>query len=100
MLYGKNMAKLHKPKLIMVFVRVVLVTFILTLLAFAVSLLAAIAGFAIYSHFTGKALSMAMAYRMIAAPAALAVAGVVFVLSLALEIKHYRQNKALATMEE
>jgi uncharacterized BrkB/YihY/UPF0761 family membrane protein len=77
-------------------VRVLLLTFIGTLMAFAVSLLLAILGTVIVSALHHVHPNMTIAYRLIALPAA-AVAGIiVFVMALAMEIRHYRQSKTLA----
>lgn len=72
--------------------RVLIVTLIVSLLAFAVSLLFGIIGSIVYSHASGRAVSMSMAYRFIALPAGIAVACVVLVISLTMEVRQYRQN--------
>src|SRR5580700_2292243 len=79
--------------------RVCLVTFIATLLCFAVSLLLAILGTVIVAALRGVHPDMRLAYRHIALPAALVAGGVSFVVALVLEIRHYRQNKALSAIE-
>jgi hypothetical protein len=75
-----------------------LVTFICTLLVFAVSLLAGIAGMVIVSRLHGTRPDMTVAYRYIALPVAAAAGVIVLVLALAMEIQHYRQAKALASI--
>jgi hypothetical protein len=82
-----------------VLVRVCVVTFIGTLLCFAVSLLLAIVGTVIISALRGMHPDMRIAYRLIALPMALVAGGVVFALALAMEIRHYRQNKTLSAIE-
>ena len=89
----------RKPRLILVPVRALLVTFILTLLSFAVSLLLGIVGFVIYTHSSGNRLSLALAYRKIAFPTAVVVAFVVLSVTLVMELRRYRQEKALAGIE-
>ena len=42
---------------------------------------------------------MTVAYRQIALPAALVAGSIIFVLALAMEIRHYRQSKTLAAIE-
>ncbi|MGH9510592.1 MAG: hypothetical protein ACRD2U_00495 [Terriglobales bacterium] len=79
--------------------RVLLITFILTLLSFAVSLLLGIFGIAIGSLIRGIHPNMAMAYRHVALPAAFVVGVIVLVSATAMEIRHYRQTKALASIE-
>jgi hypothetical protein len=80
-------------------VRVLLVTFIGTLLSFAVSLLLAILGTLIVARVRGAHPNMAVAYREIAIPMALVAGSVILLLALTLEIRHYRQMKALSTIE-
>ena len=74
-------------------------TALLTLLAFAVSLLLSILGTVVYSQVTHVAPNMPFAYRYIAFPFAISVGAIVLVLSLAMEIRHYRQRKTLAGIE-
>ncbi len=80
-------------------VRVLLVTFLLTLLSFAVSLLLGILGLVIGAKVRGTPPNMAIAYRHIAAPAAAVVGAIVLVSAISMEIRHYRQAKALAEIE-
>jgi len=80
-------------------VRVGLVTFIGTLLCFAVSLLFAIFGTVIIAALRGVHPDMRIAYRHIALPMALVAGSIIFVLALVMEIRHYRQSKALAAIE-
>ena len=80
-------------------VRVLLITFIGTLLCFAVSLLLAILGTLIVSAARGLHPDMRIAYRYIALPAALVAGSVVFIAASILEIRHYRQSKTLSAIE-
>ena len=80
-------------------VRVCLVTFIGTLLCFAVSLLLGILVTVIVSSLRGVHPDMRIAYRMIALPVALVAGSIVFVLALVMEIRHYRQSKTLSAIE-
>jgi uncharacterized BrkB/YihY/UPF0761 family membrane protein len=80
-------------------VRVILVTFIGTLLSFAVSLLLAIIGTIAISAMRGLHPDMRIAYRSIALPMALTAGVLIFVFSVVLEVRHYRQNKALSAIE-
>lgn len=73
-----------------------LVTFLLTLLAFAVSLLLGILGIVIGARLRGLHPNMTEAYRHIALPIALAVGAVALLTVTALEIRDYRQSRALA----
>jgi len=74
-------------------------TAILTLLAFAVSLLLSILGTVVYSQVKHVAPNMPFAYRYIAFPFAITVGSIVLALSLAMEIRDYRQRKTLAGIE-
>ena len=80
-------------------VRVLLVTFIGTLLCFAVSLLLAILGTAVVSGIRGIHPDMQIAYRLVALPFALIAGAIIFVLSVVMETRHYRQTKALSSIE-
>jgi uncharacterized membrane protein len=80
-------------------VRVLLVTFVGTLIAFAVSLLLGIIGTVGVSALRHVNPNMTVAYRLIALPAAIAAGSIIFVLALAMEIRHYRQSKTLHAIE-
>jgi hypothetical protein len=80
-------------------VRVGLVTFIGTLLCFAVSLLFSIFGTVIVAALRGLHPDMRVAYRHIALPIALVAGSIIFVLALMMEIRHYRQAKTLSAIE-
>ena len=80
-------------------VRVLLVTFIGTLVSFAVSLLLGIVGTVVVSSLRHVHPNMTVAYRTIALPAAVVAGSIIFVLALAMEIRHYRQSKTLAAIE-
>lgn len=74
-------------------------TFLLTLLSFAVALLLSIVGAVVYSQMKHVAPNLAFAYRHVAFPFAVAVGAIVLVLSLAMEVRNYRQRKTLAGIE-
>src|SRR5579863_6628184 len=80
-------------------VRVLLVTFIGTLIAFAVSLLLGILGTVIISALRHTQPNMTVAYRLIALPAAVVAGSIIFVLALAMEIRHYRYSNNPAAIE-
>ena len=90
----------RKPRLILVPLRALLVTFLVTLLSLAVSLLVAIVGIVIYSRVRATPPNLTLAYRNIAAPCALVAGVIVLVLSLMMEIRHYGQAKALWSIEQ
>ena len=79
-------------------VRVLLVTFIGTLISFAISLLLGIIGIVVVSALHHVHPNMTVAYRLIALPAAVVAGSIIFVLALAMEIRHYRQSKTLAAI--
>lgn len=80
-------------------VRVLLATFIGTLICFAVGLLIGILGIVIVSALRGIHPDMRIAYRLIALPVAGVAGAIIFVLSLVMEIHHYRQMKTLSAIE-
>jgi UPF0716 family protein affecting phage T7 exclusion len=80
----------------MVPARVLLITFLLTLLSFAIGLLLSILGLTISGRVRGVHPDMSVAYRHFAFPAAMVVAGVVLISATVVEVRHYRQAKALA----
>lgn len=79
--------------------RVFAMTFLLTLLSFAVALLLSIVGAVVYSQIKHVAPNLAFAYRHVAFPFAVTVGAMVLVLSLLMEIRNYRQRKTLAGIE-
>ena len=79
--------------------RVVVVTFVGTLLCFAVSLLIAILGTVVVSAVRGVHPDLRIAYRVIALPVALVAGSIIFVLSLVMEVRHFRQNRTLSAIE-
>ena len=87
------------PRWIAAPARVAAMTFLLTLLSFAVALLLSILGTVVYSQVKHVAPNLTFAYRHIAFPFAITVGAVVMVLLLGMEIRNYRQRKALAGIE-
>ncbi len=79
--------------------RVLLVTFLLTLLSFAISLFLGILGTVIAAWLRGTHPNMRMAYLHFAAPVAAVVAVVVLAWTAVVEVRQYRQAKALAGIE-
>jgi hypothetical protein len=88
-----------KPRWHLIPVRVLLVTFLLTLLCFAVSLLLGILGVVIASRLRGLHPNMSIAYRHIALPTAAAGGAFALISTSVMEIRRYRQTKALAEIE-
>jgi uncharacterized BrkB/YihY/UPF0761 family membrane protein len=91
--------KSRPPRWYAIPVRVLLVTFIGTLISFAVTLFLGIVGTVAFSSVRGTHPNMTIAYRHIALPVAVVAGSIIFVLALAMEIRHYRQSKTLADIE-
>jgi uncharacterized membrane protein len=90
----------RSPRWYTIPVRVLLVTFIGTLLCFAVSLFLAIVGTVVVSALRRTAHpDMTVAYRHIALPFAVVAGSIIFVLAIIMEVRHYRQTKTLAAIE-
>src|SRR5258708_7194001 len=80
-------------------VRVLLVTYIGTLISFAVSLLLGIIVTVAVSFLRHVHPNLTVAYLRIAIPSALVAGGIFFVLALFMKIRHYRRSKTLAAIE-
>ncbi len=91
--------KTPAPRWCWVPVRVLLVTFLLTLLSFALSLLLGIVGLVLGAKLRGVPPNMTLAYRYIAIPAAAVVGTVVLVSSVFVEVRRYQQARTLAGIE-
>jgi putative glutamine amidotransferase len=89
----------HKPRWYFIPLRVLAVTFLLTLLSFAVSLLLGILGMVLRGVIAGARPNMTVAYRHIALPVAIVAATVVFLGSMVMEIRRYRQDKILFSIQ-
>ena len=74
-------------------------TFLFTLLTFAVALLLSILGTVVYSQVKHIAPNLTFAYRHIAFPCAITAGTIVLVLSLVMEVRNYRQRRALEGIE-
>ncbi len=88
-----------RPRWIGIPARVFAMTFLLTVLAFAVALLLSILGTVVYSQVKHVAPNLTFAYRHIAFPFAITVGAIVLVLLLLMEIRNYRQRKTVAGIE-
>jgi TRAP-type C4-dicarboxylate transport system permease small subunit len=89
----------RSPRWYSVPARVFVLTFIGTLLTFSVTLFFAIFGTVILAAMHGVHPDMRSAYRYIALPVALVAGGIIFVVALINEIRHYRQSKTLTAIE-
>lgn len=85
-----------QPRWYLVPARVLLVTFLLTLLSFAVSLFLGIVGLLVAGRLRGVRPNMTLAYRHVALPVAVVVATIALISLTVLEIRNFRQTKALA----
>lgn len=88
-----------KPRWFLIPLRVLLVTFLITLLSFAISLLLGIVATFIAARARGLHPNMTVAYRHVALPAAAIVGGVVLISAVIIELRHYRQSRALLEIE-
>src|SRR6476646_320832 len=86
---------LRKPRWYLIPVRILIVTFLVTLLSFALSLLLGIFGVILAAKIKGAHPNLTLAYRDVALPIAALVGTVVLLSSSVMEIRHYRQAKAL-----
>lgn len=93
-------SSLPNPRWYLIPVRVVLVTFVVTLLSFAVSLLLGILGVILAAKIKGAPANMALAYRDVALPIAAMVGTIVLVSAAVMEIRHYREAKALGQIAD
>ncbi len=83
----------HKLRWFWIPVRVLLVSFLLALLTFAVCLLLGILGLLIRAGLRGVYPNMTAAYRQIALPAAAVAEVVAIVGAIALEVRHVRRQR-------
>lgn len=90
---------LRVPHWYLVPVKAMAVTFLLTVISFALGLLLGIIGTLIHGLIVGVHANMTVAYRDVALPVAIAAAVIVFAVSLVVEIRRYRQEKALVEIE-
>ena len=90
----------HKPAWYLVPVRVLLITMMLTLLSFAVSLFLGILGTVIGAGLRGLRPNMAFAYRHIALPVAITAAAIVLIATAIMEVRQYRRTRALNQIEQ
>lgn len=88
-------ARVVEPRWYFIPIRVLLVTFLVTLLSFAVSLLLGIGGLALAGWRHHAQPNLSLAYRHVALPAALIAAGVTLMVVSVLEIRNYRQARVL-----
>jgi hypothetical protein len=88
-----------RPRWIGIPVRAFAMTFLFTVLSFAVALLLSILGTVVYSQVKHVAPNLTFAYRHVAFPFAITAGAIVLVLALIMEIRNYRQRKTLEGIE-
>jgi hypothetical protein len=93
-----NSATVHRPSVLAIAPRVVVITFAVSALSFALLLLVGILGTALWAVLRGQPLNMTGAYRHFAIPAIKIVGVLTFVGASVLEIRHYfrRRSEAVA----
>ena len=89
----------RRPRWLYIPIRVLLVTFLLTLLSFAVSLMLGILGTIIVARLRGLHPNMTNAYRQVVAPVAAVAGAVVLISMVVLEVRRYQREKALTAIE-
>jgi hypothetical protein len=87
------------PRWYFIPVRVLLVTVVVSLLSFAISLLLGIGAVLLAAKLHHIHPDLRIAYRFIAAPAAAMVAAIVLVSATFMEVRHYRRLKVLRSIE-
>ena len=93
--------RIRNPRWYFIPARVLAVTFIVTLLSFAVSLLLGIIGIVMAARLRGvQHPNLTIAYKHIALPAAAIVAAIVIVSATLMEVRHHRQLKTLRQLED
>ena len=79
--------------------RVLLIALLFTLLAFAISMLLGILGTVVLAALRHTPPDLPFFYRRIASPIAVTVGVLVLLIFGAMEVKRYKQSKALASIE-
>src|ERR1700678_1903258 len=88
-----------RPRWIGIPVRAFAMTFLFTVLSFAVALLLSILGTVVYSQVKHVAANLTCAYRHIAFPCGTRAGAIVLVLARIMEIRSYRQRRTLDGIE-
>jgi hypothetical protein len=91
---------IRPPRWYLIPIRVLLVTFVVTLLSFAISLFLGILGTLLGAKLRGVHANLTIAYRHVAVPAGAIACAIVMVSASIMEIRHYRRLKALRRLEE
>lgn len=83
----------RQPNAALSVIRVVVITVLATLFAFVGSLFLSIVGIVLVNMFYGGAINMAVAYRRIALPIAIAALVIAFVVAIIYEVRHLRRSR-------
>jgi hypothetical protein len=89
----------HSPRWYGVPLRILLLTFLGTLLCFAVTLLISLIGTAGVAAIRGVHPDMRLAYRHFAVPMSVVEGGIICVCASVIEIRHYRRARTLSAIE-
>ena len=88
-----------RPRWAGIAARVFALTFISTLISFAVALLLSILGTVIHARLEHVSPDLMFAYKHIAFPIAVSTGAVALIVMTAIEIRNYRQGRVLAAIE-
>jgi hypothetical protein len=89
----------HSPHWYGVPVRILLVTFVATLLCFSVTLLLSLIGTVVVALMRGVHPDMRIAYRHFAVPMTAIEGAIIFICASVMEIRHYHRARALSAIE-
>lgn len=89
----------HPPRWYGVLARILLLTFLGTLLCFAVTLLISLIGTVAMAALHGVHPDMRTAYRHFAVPMAAVEGVVIFICATVLEVRHYHRARTLSAIE-
>jgi hypothetical protein len=87
------------PRWYGVVVRILLLTFVGTLLCFSVTLLLSLIGTVVAAAIRGVHPDMRIAYRHFALPIAVVEAGVIFLCTTVMEVRHFHRARTLSAIE-
>jgi hypothetical protein len=89
----------HLPRWYGVLARILLLTFLGTLLCFAVTLLLSLIGTVVVAALRGVHPDMRIAYRHFAVPIAAIEGVVILICTTVLEVRHYQRARTLSAIE-
>jgi hypothetical protein len=89
----------HSPRWYGVPVRILLLTFVGTLLCFSVTLLLSLIGTVVVAAMRGVHPDMRIAYRHLAVPMTVIEGAIILICASVMEIRHYHRARALSAIE-